>query len=487
MTSPTILWFRQDLRLHDNPALVAASAAGEVIPVYIIDDAAQMGGASLWWLHHSLERLQESLPSLILRRGHSASILLSLAAQTGARRIHANRQYEPFWREAESELAAEIDLVLHHGNQLADPASILTGGGGRYKVFTPWWRNLLTQMPPAKPLPVPSFPSFPRKRDSMNTEVSGKETAFQSNPLATEAMDSRLRGNGGDLVVSDTLADWNLLPMRPNWATGFDIWTPGEEGARAALRDFLPKIAAYDDTRNLPSQEGISRLSPHLHFGEISPATIWHIASKAAGAEAEPFLRQIGWRDYAANLIDQVPDYAVRNGRPAYDAMPWRHGPDADRDFTAWTKGRTGYPIVDAGMRELWATGFMHNRIRMIAASFLIKHLLIDWRRGERWFWDTLLDADTAANASNWQWVAGTGVDAPMMSRIMAPLSQSEKFGARDYIRRWVPELAALDDPYIHDPDEFGVKPKSYPSKLIGHREGRERALAAMRETRGSG
>jgi deoxyribodipyrimidine photo-lyase len=167
--------------------------------------------------------------------------------------------------------------------------------------------------------------------------------------------------------------------------------------------------------------------------------------------------------------------------------MPWRAGPEADKDFTAWTKGQTGYPIVDAGMRELWATGFMHNRVRMIAASFLIKHLLIDWRRGERWFWDTLLDADTAANASNWQWVAGTGVDAPMMSRIMAPLSQSEKFGARDYIRKWVPELAALDDPYIHDPDEFGVKPKSYPAKRIGHREGRERALTAMRETRGSG
>jgi deoxyribodipyrimidine photo-lyase len=450
MTSPTIFWFRQDLRLHDNPALFAACAEGDVIPVYILDDAAQMGGASLWWLHHSLVRLQEALPSLILRRGHSASALLSLAAETGATRIHANRQYEPYWREAESEIAAECDLVLHHGNQLADPASILTGGGGRYKVFTPWWRNLLERMPPRKPLEVPTI-----------SVAAG--------------------------IASDTLTDWNLLPTRPNWAGGFDIWTPGEDGARQALRDFLPKIAAYDTTRNLPSEEGISRLSPHLHFGEISPATIWHVASKTAGAAAEPFLREVGWRDYAANLLDQFPNYATENGRHAYDALPWRSGPEADADFTAWTKGQTGYPIVDAGMRELWATGFMHNRIRMIAASFLIKHLLIDWRRGERWFWDTLLDADTAANASNWQWVAGTGVDAPMMSRIMAPLSQSEKFGARDYIRQWVPELAALDDPYIHDPDEFGVKPEAYPSKLIGHREGRERALAAMRETRGSG
>jgi deoxyribodipyrimidine photo-lyase len=446
MTS--ILWFCQDLRLHDNPALVAACAEGDVVPVYVLDDAAQMGGASHWWLHHSLSRLQESLPNLILRRGNSASVLLALAAQTGATRIHANRHYEPWWREAQSEIAAEVELVLHHGNQLADPANILTGGGGRYKVFTPWWRNLLERMPPDKPLAVPDIKS-----------VSG--------------------------IESDTLTDWNLLPTRPNWATGFEIWKPGEEGARQALRDFLPKIEAYNETRNLPSEEGISRLSPHLHFGEISPATIWHVASKAAGKAAEPFLREVGWRDYAANLLDQLPDYAVRNGRAAYDRFPWRSGPAADADFAAWTKGRTGYPIVDAGMRELWATGFMHNRVRMIAASFLIKHLLIDWRRGERWFWDTLVDADAAANASNWQWVAGTGVDAPMMSRIMAPLSQSEKFGARDYIRQWVPELAALDDPYIHDPDEYGARLAAYPAKRIGHREGRERALTAMRETRG--
>ncbi len=444
----TLLWFRQDLRLHDNPALAAACAEGDIVPVYVLDDAAKKGGASRWWLHHSLSCLQEGLPGLILRRGHVASELLALAAETGATRIHANRHYEPHWREAESELAAEIDLVLHHGNQLADPATLLTGGGGRYKVFTPWWRNLLERMPPRKPLAIP---------DNLGTVPK---------------------------YNSDRLEAWKLLPTRPNWAIGFAVWTPGEEGARQALRNFLPKIAAYDDTRNLPSQAGISRLSPHLHFGEISPATIWHVAAKEAGNAAEPFLRQIGWRDYAANLIDQFPHYATQNGRGAYDAMPWRSGSEADADFSAWTKGQTGYPIVDAGMRELWATGFMHNRVRMIAASFLIKHLLIDWRRGERWFWDTLCDADAAANASNWQWVAGTGVDAPMMSRIMAPLSQSEKFGARDYIRQWVPELAGLEDPYIHDPDEYGVRPARYPAKIIGHREGRERMLAAMRWTR---
>jgi deoxyribodipyrimidine photo-lyase len=449
-----IVWFRQDLRLHDNPALTAACAQGAIIPVYVLDDVSpgekRMGGASRWWLHHSLTELQKTLPGLILRRGEAVSQLMQIATQTGATRIYANHHYEPWWREAQSQLAAEITLDLYHGNQLADPADLLTGGGGRYKVFTPWWRNLLERMPPRKPMPVP---------DAITT-VDGVET--------------------------DRLADWNLLPTQPNWAGGFGAWTPGEEGARAALRAFLPKLAAYDATRNLPSVVGISRLSPHLHFGEISPSTIWHIASKEAGVKAEPFLREVGWRDYATNLIDQFPAYPEENGRSAFDRLPWREGPEADKDFAAWTKGKTGYPIVDAGMRELWATGFMHNRVRMIAASFLIKHLLIDWRRGEKWFWDTLCDADYGANASNWQWVAGTGVDAPMFSRIMAPLSQSEKFNAGDYVRQWVPELASLSDPYVHDPDEFGQRPRTYPAKLIGHREARERALSAMRETRES-
>jgi deoxyribodipyrimidine photo-lyase len=452
MTSPNIVWFRQDLRLHDQPALVAAAAEGLVIPVYILDAETpgerRMGGAQRWWLHHSLAALQRSLPGLILRRGNVVHELARLMAETGATRIHAIRHYEPWWQEAESEITAEADLALHDGNHLARPSTILTGGGTRYRVFTPWWRALLQQMPPPKPLPAP---------ERIETVAD---------------------------VATDPLADWNLLPTCPDWATGFSDWTPGEEGARAVLRTFLPKLRDYDSARNLPSQDGISRLSPHLHFGEISPATIWHLAAKEAGKAAEPFLREVGWRDYATNLIDQFPDYPQANGKPGYDRFPWRSGTKADADFAAWTMGRTGYPIVDAGMRELWTTGFMHNRVRMIAASFLIKHLLIDWRRGERWFWDTLVDADYGANGSNWQWVAGTGVDAPMFSRIMAPLSQSEKFDAGDYVRRWVPELASVSDPYVHDPEEFGVRPTVYPPKLIGHREARERALEAMRETR---
>lgn len=452
MSTTSILWFRQDLRLHDQAALVAAAGEGDFIPVYILDDETpgdrRMGGAQRWWLHHSLAQLKAALPGLVLRRGSSMAELARLSADTGATRIHAIRHYEPWWRAAESEVAAEFDLVLHDGNHLARPEAILTGGGTRYKVFTPWWRALLAQMPPPKPLAIP--------------DLSGCRSG----------------------IASDDLDDWNLLPTKPDWSTGFGDWTPGEAGARAALKAFLRRLKDYDSARNLPAVAGVSRLSPHLHFGEISPATVWHIAAREAGAAAEPFLREVGWRDYATNLIDQFPDYPLRNGKPAYDRFPWRDGPDADRDFLAWTKGRTGYPIVDAGMRELWATGFMHNRVRMIAASFLIKHLLIDWRRGEQWFWDTLLDADYAANGSNWQWVAGTGVDAPLFSRIMAPLSQSEKFDAGAYIRKWVPELAGLRDPYVHDPDEFGVRPRSYPAKIIAHRVARDRALEAMRFTR---
>jgi deoxyribodipyrimidine photo-lyase len=453
---PTLVWFRQDLRLHDHPALVAACGEGAIIPIYILDDvspgARKMGGAQHWWLHHSLAKLSASFAEhgveLILRCGDSASELARLCAEAGTERIHTIRHFEPWWQNVEAVVSSDFDLVRHDGNQLAPPSSILTGGGTRFRVFTPWWKALLTKMPPPKPLPVPAA----------------------------------MQGFSG--LHSDSLESWSLLPRSPDWSGGFSDWTPGEEGARDALRSFLPSIGAYDHDRNFPAKQGISRLSPHLHFGEISPATIWHHASKAAGAIAEPFLREVGWRDYATNLIDQFPDYPDRNGKPAYDKMEWRRGPEADRDFLAWTRGQTGYPIVDAGMRELWATGFMHNRVRMIAASFLIKHLLIDWRRGEQWFWDTLLDADYGANGSNWQWVAGTGVDAPLFSRIMAPLSQSEKFGAGDYIRKWVPELAGLPDPHVHDPDEFGLRPRAYPVKIIGHKEARERALAAMQACR---
>ncbi len=441
----TIFWFRQDLRLADNVALTAALEQGPVVPVYILDDSSPgehaIGGAQRWWLHHSLKALDASLGGkLVLRRGDSLSELERLMAETGTRHIHATRLYEPWWQRIDAELSGRI--TLHDGNYLAHPDTIRTGSGGRYKIFTPYWRALLDRMPPARPLPAPE-----------NVEIAQAE--------------------------SDSLQEWKLLPTQPDWATGFDVWTPGEDGARAALRSFFDLVGDYDRARNMPSEAGTSRLSPHLHFGEISPATVWHHVSRKVGAKGEPYLREIGWRDYAANTIDQFPRYATKNARDEFDGLKWRR---SETDFQAWTRGRTGYPIVDAGMRELWATGWMHNRVRMIAASFLIKHLLIDWRRGERWFWDTLVDADYGSNAVNWQWTAGSGVDSNMFVRIMAPLSQSEKFDAGAYIRKWVPELAKLSDATIHDPHGAGVAPPSYAKPLVGHREARERALAAYRE-----
>ena len=439
MSSPSILWFRQDFRLYDNAALNAAAAEGPVVAVYVFDEHA--GAAQHWWLHHSLTALSDSLGErgvpLILRRGDAVAELKALMAETGATHIHAMRAYEPWWKAADTALGDA--LTLHHGNYLVHPPTVLTGSGGRYKIFTPYWRAILGRMPPPLPLKAP------------------------------ETIE-------GVAAKSDRLADWDLLPTKPDWSTGFDVWTPGEAGAKAALKLWLDHVDDYDRARNMPSEVGTSRLSPHLHFGEISPATVWHHVAKRVGENGEPYLREIGWRDYAANTIDQFPDYGTANARADFDRLPWR---DAEADFVAWTKGQTGYPIVDAGMRELWATGWMHNRVRMITASFLIKHLLIDWRRGEAWFRKTLLDYDAASNAVNWQWTAGTGVDSNMFVRIMAPLTQSEKFDAGAYIHKWVPELAGLSDPHVHDPDEFGARPRGYPPKIIGHRDGRERALSA--------
>ncbi|MFM6853393.1 MAG: cryptochrome/photolyase family protein, partial [Sphingopyxis sp.] len=258
--------------------------------------------------------------------------------------------------------------------------------------------------------------------------------------------------------------------------------------AQARLAQFFRRAPHYETRRNLPSVEGTSRLSPHLHFGEISPAQAWHGAMDAGG-EVGVFLKELVWRDYGTNLTLLMPDYGRANGRPAFDALPWRDvtRPDVAADVAAWQQGRTGYPIVDAGMRQLWRTGWMHNRVRMIAASFLVKHLLVDWRVGEQWFWDTLVDADYASNAANWQWVAGSGLDANMFVRIMAPLVQSEKFDAAAYIHQWVPELAGVPEPWVHDPAGQGRFVKSYPAPIIGHRAARERALAAHGVVKGAG
>ena len=457
MSDPVILWFRQDLRLADQAALTAAMAEGPVIPVYILDDAApkawKMGGAQRWWLHHSLASLAHDLKErgsrLILRQGGSADELERLARETGARRVHALSHLEPWWRNAERAVARKLDLVLHDGGLLLPPDRLKTGGGTPYRIYTPFSRALMEHMPPASPTPAPSRIDGPAK-----------------------------------WPVSETLSQWKLLPTHPDWASGFGTeWTPGEAGAVDRLNDFVDEVGDYDRARNLPSCEGTSRLSPHLHFGEVSPARTWHQISGASG-DATTFLKELIWRDYAHVQIWEMPEYGSKNARVDFDRMPWRDLREAGADFTAWKQGLTGYPIVDAGMRQLWATGWMHNRVRMIAASFLIKHLLIDWRHGARWFWDTLVDADYANNSVNWQWVAGSGVDANIFSRIMAPLVQSPKFDAADYIRQWVPELARLDDKAIHDPDFHNVRPSDYPRKRVGHKEARERALAAYRSVK---
>jgi deoxyribodipyrimidine photo-lyase len=454
-----ILWFRRDLRLADQPALAAAVASGApIIPIFILDDETpkhrRMGGASRWWLHHSLKSLDADLRKLgsrlILRRGKSNRILCELAEKSAASSVHCVRHFEPWWRNAERALKDALPsgctLERHHGNYLLPPGAVTTGSGGPFKIYTPFWRALAQHMPPPAPLPAPTAITAPDRWPD-----------------------------------SDDLDDWNLLPTTPDWAGGMaDMWTPGEVGAHARLADFLPRAKRYDEDRNFPSIIGTSFLSPHLHFGEISPATCWR-AAMGEGGSVETFLKELVWRDYSMNIVVQYPDLGGKNAREAYDRLRWRDvaKPTVAADLKAWQQGRTGYPIVDAGMRELWTTGWMHNRVRMIAASFLVKHLLIDWRQGEGWFWDTLLDADYASNAVNWQWTAGTGVDSNMFVRIMAPLSQSEKFDATAYIRKWVPELAGLDAPYIYDPDEFGRRPVGYPAKIIGHREARERALAA--------
>jgi deoxyribodipyrimidine photo-lyase len=449
MSDAVILWLRQDLRLRDQPALTSAAGEGPVIPVYILDDEApgdwRIGAAQRWYLHHALEAFDAALRDkgsrLILRRGDAVKELKSLMKDTGATRIHAIRHYEPWWRKAEDKLGDA--LHLHDGNHLARIEDVTTGSGTQYKVYSSFWKALSQQMPPEEPLPVP------HKIDAPSSWPN-----------------------------SDKLADWNLLPTKPNWARGFDVWEAGEHAASLAVDRFARIVDAYDDDRNLPSEEGTSRLSPHLHFGEISPRDVWH-SLEGRGKGITTFRKELAWRDFTSGVLLELPDYTDTNGRDKYDAMNWRR---STKDLEAWQRGRTGYPIVDAGMRQLWRTGWIHNRVRMIVASFLVKHLLIDWRKGERWFWDCLVDADLGNNAVNWQWVAGTGVDSNMFSRIMAPLSQSEKFDAAGYIREYVPELADLPDDAIHDPEAAGCRPDDYPEKIIAHKEARERALAAVNE-----
>ncbi|WP_417684347.1 cryptochrome/photolyase family protein [Roseibium sp.] len=463
----TIVWFRQDLRLADNPALFEAAAKGPVLPVFILEDPERsgerhpMGGASNWWLHHSLKALAKSLGGLLLLRGDARVAIPALAHETGATAVHWNRCYEPHAVERDTEIKAElkqqgIEVNSYNASLLHEPWELETKSGGPFKVYSPFWRAAL-QEPVADPLPRP------------------EKLVIADLPNTGEQID-----------------DLDLLPRSPNWAEGWeDLWQPGEEGAMKRLQDFLADgLEGYGELRNRPDLPNVSRLSPHLHFGEISPRQIRHETNSVEDAEpalkkdGAKFISEIGWREFSYHLLYHFPTLPHDNFKPSFDAYPWRA---SETDLRAWQRGETGYPIVDAGMRELWKTGYMHNRVRMIVASFLVKHLRLDWRHGEAWFRDTLVDADLANNSASWQWVAGSGADAAPYFRIFNPMSQGAKFdpdGA--YVRQWVPELAGLDDAYIHAPfdapDKALIKAgvtlgKTYPHPIVEHFAARDAAL----------
>ena len=467
MTS--IIWFREDLRLSDQPAVRAAAGEGPVIPVYVLDDDSpgkwKTGAAQRWWLHHSLAALAADLEEkgsrLILLRGEASVKIGALAEKLGIDRVHAVDHFEPWWQDQQEKLADRLDLQLHHGRLLAPPGTVTTNSGDLYKIFTPFWKSLQQVMPPEDPVRAPQLQA-PQ-----------------------------------DWPHSDSLEDWDLLPTDPDWAAGFDVWTPGEAAARRAVRDFADRVADYEEGRNLPSEDMTSRLSPHLHMGEVSPAYVWHtVSANRQRQTVGTFLSELAWRDFCAQTILMFPKYGDTPGRDRFEEMEWTDLRTTEgRDgLSAWQQGRTGYPIVDAGMRQLWATGWMHNRVRMIAAQFLIKHLLIDWREGERWFWDCLVDADYGNNSQNWQWSAGSGVDSHPFGRMMNPKSQSPKWEAADYIREWVPELAELSDDDIHVPWEASDEAleaagvtlgETYPEPIVAHAEARERALSAYAKIKG--
>lgn len=462
----TIVWLRDDLRLDDNPALSHAAGLGlPLTVVYILDEESDgirpLGGAVRWWLHHSLTSLAADLEktdsALTLRRGSAAKVIRELAEETGARQLVWNRRYGGPERALDADIkawAAEsgIEATSFQANLLFEPWTITTGSGGPYKVFTPFWRACGAAGEPRKPLDAPTR-------------------------LPSPAPAGRRK-----MAVSEPLADWSLLPVSPDWSGGLaKTWEPGEAGAHQRLDDFLDGPAEdYGTGRNVPGVEGTSRLSPHLRFGEISPFRIWHEIRLRFPREAVPdvgiFRSELGWREFCWQLLYVNPQLATRNYRPEFDAFEWQK--PTPGELAAWQQGRTGYPLVDAGMRQLWQTGWMHNRVRMAAASFLVKNLLADWRLGEEWFWDTLVDADAASNPANWQWVAGSGADASPYFRIFNPVTQSKKFDAEGrYLREFIPELAPLDSKAIHEPWKQ-PDVEGYPAPVVGLPESRERALA---------
>lgn len=475
-TPPSIVWFRNDLRLADHPALDAARDRGAPILCIFVFEADKglraLGGASRWWLHHSLDSLAADLDKVGARLdlivGEAASIVPALVEAAGAGALFFNRRYGGATRKLDEKIekAVTCKVETFNGRLLNEPWEIKTKQGGSYGVYTPYWKAASADMDPGDPLPKP------RKIDGAPYPSKGPKRV--------------------------ALNDLDLLPKRPDWAGGLrEAWTPGETGAARRLRDFLQRdLEAYAEERNVLASTGTSHLSPHLRFGEISPRTIFAevktAETKATAKGAKTFLSEIGWREFDYHVLHYNPDVAEKNLHDKFDAMDWVKPKKADLE--AWQQGYTGYPVVDAGMRQLWQTGYMHNRVRMITASFLIKDMLCDWRIGEKWFWDCLCDADPANNTLNWQWVAGCGADAAPFFRIFNPVTQGQKFdldGA--YVRRWVPELAKLKGKAIHAPWELGDDElqaagielgKTYPKPMLDHKKARERALAAFEKVK---
>ncbi len=472
-----IVWFRDDLRLSDHAALTAAAQSGvPLVCLYVLPDShtvvRPLGGAARWWLAGSLRALNASLKThgqtLVLRKGNAATIIPQIAREVNAACV--------FWIDSEvpdqaklardtSEGIERIGVAVRtfRSDLLAKPQDIRNKEGRGLRVFTPFWKRVLSHGDLAQPIPAP------RKLPP---------------PV---------------VIASDQLEDWQLEPTHPDWAGGLRLsWHPGEAAAQQRLRDFLEHdIKDYAVKRDRPDGDHASRLSPHLRFGEISPRQTFHAAKFAAARkpaiarDIDKFLSEIGWREFSRHLLSDLPNLHDKNLQPSFDAFTWRHDMEA---LHAWRRGQTGYPIVDAGMRQLWHTGIMHNRVRMVVASFLVKHLLIDWREGERWFWDTLVDADPGSNPASWQWVAGSGADAAPYFRVFNPVLQGEKFDPDGvYVSRWIPELSKLPATHIHHP--WDATPmelaaaditlgKTYPEPIVDHKKARERALTAYARTR---
>ncbi|MDZ7803985.1 deoxyribodipyrimidine photo-lyase [Thiohalophilus sp.] len=468
MSRTLILWFRQDLRLHDNPALQAALADAErIIPLYIHDDTTAWapGAASRWWLHHSLTALADQLKQrgsrLILRTGESTGVVQQLIDETGAEAVYCNRIYEPARLKRDKQQHRQLNdngitFSVYQGNLLREPDTVHNQSGQPYKVFTPFYKCYLRE---------------------------GWDNHIYKTPGQLPGVSTRIK--------SEKIADLELLPTI-GWDSGFvDHWQPGEAGAWKQLRRFLhDDLADYHQARDVPSLQGTSCLSPHLHFGEISVrAILAELDRQGLRKQGEGFIRELIWRDFAHSVLFHFPHTTDKPFDTRFDNFKWKQ---SKKLLQAWQQGQTGYPIVDAGMRELWHTGYMHNRVRMIVASFLTKNGMQHWKKGAEWFWDTLVDADLAANSMNWQWVAGCGVDAAPYFRIFNPVTQSQRFDKQGlYIRQWVPELTHLPNKHIHEPwkapDEVQqaaecIIGEDYPKPILDLKATREAALEAYKK-----